>query len=340
LSNNDQISNAGARITPTVSIIIPIFNREGLVKQVIGTVTQQTFMDWELILVDDNSTDDTVRLINEYVAKDSRIRCVTNTYKKGPSGARNKGLDESIGKYIAYHDSDDEWYPHHLETMVYYLEKYPEDIDVMSANPLRKRLETNEVFNYDTIDMDAIPHKKIEKAYLISRSALFEVQLKGRAITTQCMIGKASTMKSVRWNEDLNAAVDIMHNLQICALDIGVGHIQDYHAVYWAHDDNLTNCGGGHSPVRMERVHNAFALYWETVLTKLTLTQGQIDYVKDELSKVYAWHLAYHTYESQKKYKEATKYYLRALSHKPMNFKYWKSYIKASLKRVGNVIKI
>jgi glycosyltransferase involved in cell wall biosynthesis len=328
LSDNGQISNNEIEIAPVVSIIIPIFNRENLVKQVIDTVVQQTFVNWELILVDDSSTDSTVSLINEYAAKDPRIKCVINSHKKGPSGARNTGLDESTGQYIAYHDSDDEWYPHHLETMVYYLDKYSKDIDLMSANPLRKFLETNEVFNYDTIDLKAVPHTKVEDVCLITRSRLFEVQLKGRAITTQCMIGKASIMKSVRWNEDLNAAVDIMHNLELCALDIGVGHIQDYHAIYWAHDDNLTNCGGGHSPARMERVHSAFVLYWQLVLKKFELTREQKKYAEHELAETYAWHLGYHTYEPQKKFKEALRCYLMALIVSKCELKYLIASIK------------
>jgi glycosyltransferase involved in cell wall biosynthesis len=336
LSDNGQISNNEIEIAPVVSIIIPIFNRENLVKQVIDTVVQQTFVNWELILVDDSSTDSTVSLINEYAVKDPRIKCVINSHKKGPSGARNTGLDESTGQYIAYHDSDDEWYPHHLETMVYYLDKYSKDIDLMSANPLRKFLETNEVFNYDTIDLKAVPHTKVEDVCLITRSRLFEVQLKGRAITTQCMIGKASIMKSVRWNEDLNAAVDIMHNLELCALDIGVGHIQDYHAIYWAHDDNLTNCGGGHSPARMERVHSAFVLYWQLVLKKFELTREQKKYAEHELAETYAWHLGYHTYLPQKKYQETLKCYSAAIKLEPYNLKYFKAYIAVFLKKVFN----
>ncbi len=318
-------------LQPIVSIIMPVFNREKIVKTAIASVKAQTYPHWELLLIDDSSTDDTVKVINEFAAEDPRIKCIKNTHKKGPSGGRNQGLDDATGKYIAYQDSDDEWISTHLEVMVDYLEKYPDQIDLMTANPLRKHVETGEVFNYDDLALDSLPVTALDDGYLFDTDKIFDIQLRGRAITTQCLVGKADIMKSVRWNESLNAAVDIMHNLELCANNIKVCHIQAYQAIYWAHDDNLTNCGGGHSPERMERVHNAFALYWETVLTKLTLTKAQIDFVNGELSKVYAWHLAFHTYLPQKKYKEAAIFYKKAIKLKPFKFKYWKSLIKSQL---------
>jgi glycosyltransferase involved in cell wall biosynthesis len=314
-----------------ISIIMPVYNREEIVKTAIASVKAQTYPNWELLLIDDGSSDGTVKVINQHAVEDVRIRCLKNTHKKGPSGARNQGLDDATGKYIAYQDSDDEWIPTHLEAMVNYLEKYPTLIDLMTANPLRKYVETGEVFNYDELALDTLPVTPLDDGYLFDSDKIFDIQLRGRAITTQCLVGKAELMKSVRWNESSNAAVDIMHNLELCAKNIKVCHIQEYQAIYWAHDDNLTNCGGGHSPERMERVHNAFALYWETVLSKLTLSTVQIDFVKDELSKVYAWHLAFHTYLPQKKYKEAALFYKKATKLKPLKFKYWKGLIKTRI---------
>jgi len=150
------------------------------------------------------------------------------------------------------------------------------------------------------------------------------------------MVGKAELMKSTRWREELKAAVDIMHNLELAAKDIGVCHIQDYHAIYWAHDDNLTDVAGMHEPKRMERVHNSFARYWELVLETMALNKSQLTYVKDNLSKCYAWHLAYHTYLPQNKYKEASLFYRKAIQLQPLKFKYWKGLIKSTFLNLGN----
>lgn len=316
---------------PMVSIIVPVYNREQKVIRAIRSIQQQSFAGWELILIDDASTDNTKQAIESEITLDSRIKLVNNKYSKGPSGGRNTGLDYSTGKYIAYQDSDDEWAPHHLQTMVHYLEKYPEEIDLMSANPLRKNEVDGSVFNYDELDLNKLPAKKVDTGYLIDKELIFDIQLRGRAITTQCMIGKAEIMKSVRWREELKAAVDIMHNLELAAKKINVCHIQDYHAIYWAHDDNLTDVSGLHEPIRMERVHNSFARYWELVLEIMPLNKSQLAYVKDNLSKCYAWHLAYHTYLPQKKYKEASQFYKKAIMLKPSKFKFWKGYITVFL---------
>jgi glycosyltransferase involved in cell wall biosynthesis len=317
---------------PKVSIIVPVFNREKLVPRLISTVQNQTFKDWELLLIDDASTDGTVEVVKAAMLTDDRIVLSNNIHKKGPSGARNTGLDVASGKYIAYQDSDDEWFETHLEKMVHYLERSDGKIDLMSADPLRKYEETGEVFSYDKMAMDNVPHTCEGELFLINPAALFEKQLMGRVITTQCLVGKAEVLKAVRWNETLNAAVDIMYNLEVCNQNINVGHLSDYHAIYWAHKDNLTNVGGGHSPERMERVQRSFIRYWELVLETFTLTHNQQNYVETNLAKCLAWHLAYNSLEPQGKFKEARAYYLKAIKIKPGNFKYYKAFSKALIK--------
>jgi glycosyltransferase involved in cell wall biosynthesis len=320
---------------PMVSIIVPVYNREEKVLRAIRSIQQQSFADWELILIDDASTDSTKQVIEAEIVKDPRLKLVDNINGKGPSGGRNTGLDYSTGKYIAYQDSDDEWAPHHLQTMVTYLEKYPNEIDLMSANPLRKNEGDGSVFNYDELDLEALPSIKMDDGYLIKNDAIFDIQLRGRAITTQCMIGKAKIMKSNRWREELKAAVDIMHNLELAAKNINVCHIQDYHAIYWAHDDNLTDVSGLHDAVRMERVNKSFARYWELVLESMSLNTSQLAYVKENLAKCYAWHLGYHAYEPQKKYNEALSCYLKAIKLMPLHTSFYRAAIKVLFKKLS-----
>ena len=76
-----------------VSIIVPVYNREKLVTRAIKSIQQQSYQDWELILIDDASTDNTKQIIHQEIAKDPRIKLVDNKYSKGPSGGRNTGLD-------------------------------------------------------------------------------------------------------------------------------------------------------------------------------------------------------------------------------------------------------
>jgi len=101
-------------MNPKVSVIIPTYNRADLLPRAIKSVLSQTFQDFELIIVDDGSTDNTKEIVKSFQNKDERIKYVYQD-NQGESGARNTGLRESQGEYIAFLDSDDEWLPEKLE---------------------------------------------------------------------------------------------------------------------------------------------------------------------------------------------------------------------------------
>ena len=113
---------------PGVSIIIPTYNRGNLLQGAISSILNQTYKNWELIIVDDRSTDNTKELVRNYMKKDKRIKYVVNEHKKGPGGARNQGIEIAKGEYIAFLDSDDEWFKHHLKDSVKVLENEPVDV--------------------------------------------------------------------------------------------------------------------------------------------------------------------------------------------------------------------
>lgn len=321
---------------PLVSIIVPIYNRESYVEQLINTVKNQTYSNWELLLIDDNSTDKTVGKITFFAENDKRIKCLKNSHAKGASGARNTGLDAASGKYIAYQDSDDEWIQEHLATMVYYLEKYPDDIDLMSANPLRKNRSSGEVYSYDKINLNTLIAKQLENAHIFEPKNTFEYQLFGRIITTQCIVAKRDRIKTFRWNENLKAATDNLYNLNIAYNQVKIGHLQEFHSIYWAHNDNITNCGGNHDTARMEAVQKNFIKYWRTVLGDFELTKYQEAFAKKNLSETLAWHYAYSALEPQGKYSESASVYFEAFLVYPKNYKaifsYFKSILKATFK--------
>lgn len=94
---------------------MPAFNAEKTISESIDSVLAQTFTNFELVICDDSSTDKTRQLINEYLAKDKRVRLVSNLYANGAAGARNSCIFESSGRYIAFLDSDDIWLPDKLK---------------------------------------------------------------------------------------------------------------------------------------------------------------------------------------------------------------------------------
>ena len=104
-----------------VSIITPNFNSENFISQTILSVLNQTYKNWEMIIVDDLSTDDSPNIINSFIDKDSRIRLHVLNENSGAALARNKAISLAKGDFIAFLDSDDLWLPKKLELQLNFM---------------------------------------------------------------------------------------------------------------------------------------------------------------------------------------------------------------------------
>lgn len=114
---------------PQISVIIPTYNRANLVGRSIQSVLSQTYRDFEVIIVDDASKDNTEDIIKNFY--DKRIRYIRHTENKGGSAARNTGIKLAKGEYIAFLDSDDEWMPEKLEKQMAVIQKTSSDVGVV-----------------------------------------------------------------------------------------------------------------------------------------------------------------------------------------------------------------
>jgi len=109
-------------IKPQVSVIIPTYNRGRVIKEAIDSVLAQDYTEFELIVVDDGSTDHTSDVLDSY----RNVIKVLSQKNRGVSAARNRGIAEASGKFIAFLDSDDLWLPHKLSTQVEFFNKTPD----------------------------------------------------------------------------------------------------------------------------------------------------------------------------------------------------------------------
>ena len=113
-------------VTPKVSVVIPVLNRPVAVRRAIDSVLTQTLQDFEIIVVDDGSTDETVATVQACV--DPRIRLTRHDRRRGGSAARNTGIRSGSAPYVAFLDSDDEWLPTKLERQLEVFERYTERV--------------------------------------------------------------------------------------------------------------------------------------------------------------------------------------------------------------------
>lgn len=200
---------------PLVSIIMPTFNREKILYKSINSVINQNYSNWELLVIDDMSTDNTKEYIEEYSKKEPRIKYLLNSRSKGVSGARNTGIENANGKYVAFLDSDDEWKPFHIEQSIavlcledisvsfsYWFYKIKEDI-------LESYLTTENEKNIISVVEELHAIKK--KDYFIFNKNFFEYTLKTSfyCCDLNTLVIKNETLKKVGFfKEDMHIAED------------------------------------------------------------------------------------------------------------------------------------
>lgn len=109
---------------PRVSVIIPVYNGELYLSETLDSVMKQTFTDWEIIVVNDGSTDKSLEIMEEYAALDERVRVISKP-NGGVSSARNVAMNNAKGEYFSFVDADDMWVPEKLEKQIAFMDKNP-----------------------------------------------------------------------------------------------------------------------------------------------------------------------------------------------------------------------
>src|SRR5262245_38190413 len=100
---------------PLISVVIPVYNRARIIARALKSVQEQTHQNWEAIVVDDGSTDDTVEIVTDLAQLDNRIRVIRQDKNRGAQAARNVGIRAARGEWVAFLDSDDLYLPNSLE---------------------------------------------------------------------------------------------------------------------------------------------------------------------------------------------------------------------------------
>jgi glycosyltransferase involved in cell wall biosynthesis len=161
-----------------ISIIIPTWNRADKIKKAIRSVQNQTISDWELLICDDGSTDNTDRLVKTLQNEDKRIKWIPGEHLGKPATPRNRGIKQAKGEWIAFLDSDDEWLPEKLEKQLKIIKE--KKLMASSTNAFRLIPSTQE--------------KKIYSRYHKSK-ILFKDLIKSNKIITSSVLIKKSIFK-------------------------------------------------------------------------------------------------------------------------------------------------
>ncbi len=129
-----------------VSIITPSYNSEQFIRQTIDSVLLQTYENWELIIIDDCSPDNSNKIIEEYIQRCEKIKLILLDSNSGPAIARNKGIEQAKGRYIAFLDSDDIWMPEKLSKQLTFMQKYNISLSYTSYSHIEE--ESGKIIQY------------------------------------------------------------------------------------------------------------------------------------------------------------------------------------------------
>lgn len=141
-----------------VSIITPMYNSERFISETINSIINQTYKNWELLLIDDCSKDKTIQVVNSFIVKHPNIKLLVNETNQGAAISRNRGIEVAKGNFIAFLDADDLWKPKKLENQLTFMES--ENCDVCfssydlideSGNILNKQVKALPVLSYNKL---------------------------------------------------------------------------------------------------------------------------------------------------------------------------------------------
>lgn len=179
-----------------VSIITPMYNAEKYIEQAIKSVQQQTYQNWEMIIIDDNSVDKCGEIVKEYANKDNRIKYYKQPRNGGIANARNTAIEMATGRYLAFLDSDDMWKSDKLEKQLTFMRE--QDVS----------------FCYSSCEIVDSESEKNGKIRRVPAKMDYEALLKGNAIPCLTVILDKKKVTNVRMpnisHEDYAAWLNIL----------------------------------------------------------------------------------------------------------------------------------
>jgi len=265
----------------TVSVALPAFNRAHVIRDAIESALAQTYKDFEIIVVDDGSDDNTSEVVAQI--RDPRVRCIRLEQNKGVAAARNLILREARGELISFLDSDDLWKPFKLEKEVSFLERHPEADGVFGD--LEKH--DNGVFiasfqratRYFSV---MLAERQYPEEIVFTQKEMYLCLLREVPIKPTALTLRASIIKQAGWfNEEWRAGSDWEYLIRLGRI-CRFGYIDEPLAVLRLQNDST------HRVHRVENLSMHLALYKQELLQLKEVTEALKGSYCD-LSKYLAW---------------------------------------------------
>ncbi len=254
---------------PEVSIIIPTFNRAHLIAESLESIIYQTFENWECIIVDDHSIDNTAEVIRKYLHKDGRFKYYRRppNKTKGANSCRNFGLENASGKYIHWFDSDDVAHPHYLQISLDLIKKHGVDFCRFTRHTFKGKFHYNFEKNADEPQIEFIDQLHIEKL------------LKNELSFNTCnVVWEKLSLGNLKFNEEIVYGDEWEFYPRL--LSNGLKGISISNVLFFGrkHEESTTSEFWRNDPVRRASKIKAVKLVIETLESKNLLSPSLITY--------------------------------------------------------------
>jgi glycosyltransferase involved in cell wall biosynthesis len=322
----------------SVSIILPTYNRARFLPEAFDSIRRQSWADWELIVVDDGSTDDTEALVADWLPRLGGRGRYVKQQNRGAYGARNTGLDHVTRDYVAFFDSDDLWLPHHLANCAGALDVAP-DVDWVYA-ACRCIDPNGTVVQPTTFDLPTGP-RPFRQLHVDTRGALSVIDdpeivacqlTHGLYAGLQNSLIRRHVFDGHRFYEDSRVVDDVMFLVRALVRGVRIGYLNDVQVIYRIHDDNSSGSSTASNRSSLARIRTESIVGLERLDRDLPLTASQRAALRRTLGRHYFWDLGYVCYWQGGERTKAFDAFRRGLKLNPTDAQMWKTYAVSLLR--------
>jgi hypothetical protein len=325
---------------PAVSIVLPTYDRASFLPAAFGSIRAQEWTDWELIVVDDGSTDETPALVAELAGGlPGPVRLIRQE-NRGPYAARNTGLDAARGAAIAFFDSDDLWLPHHLRDCVGALEANP-DVDwvygacrLVEQETGRERAPSHFYEAGRPRPFLRLRTRPAGRLRIIDDPAALGVAIRH---WLQCGLQHSVIRRRVFDGRRFcvrprHEAEDQLMGIRALAAGHRFGYFDAVHVIYRIHAGNSSAAATALSDEKHREILEQLIRGFEELPDQVRLSPAERQALGRRLGQEYFWHLGYALLWRRGRRREALAMFRRGLRAWPWDLGRWKTYAWAALR--------
>jgi glycosyltransferase involved in cell wall biosynthesis len=323
-----------------VSIIMPIYNRKKFLAGAVNSIQSQIYKDWELIVVDDGSEDDSLSLIKLLTRSVKQRIVIIAQENQGPAVARNSGVEKAKGEYIAFFDSDELWKPHHLANCLHAFAEHPslglvygacERVNYFTNECVQKSTfytkgQKNNLFSISKIQEDDVHLLDQKKAIILQLSDSLDCGLQNSLLRSE--VFNQLSIPNFRVGEDR------LFIIMMLKYGFKMAFIDDIHVTYHIHDENISDTNNKAS--FKKRISSLEQLIYakQQLENYVSLNDIELKAHKGKLADEIFWELGYSLYQASGDYKSAIFAYKKGISIGGMRMKYCKTLLFAVIKMI------